>query len=203
MKRKPSKRNKWEDHYSRQAKREKYPARSVYKLREIQKRERLVKRGHRVLDLGCSPGSWLLYASELVGKEGRVVGIDIKPVRLNPTPNIEVLTADVFSIDGDFFGPDHPGFDVVLSDMAPSTTGIGRVDAARSHNLCEAALAVADAVLVPGGGFVCKIFQGEDFKSFTDAVRQRFVKQKNFKPQSCRKGSREIYVIGLGKRQEV
>ncbi len=196
MKRKPSKRNKWEDHYSRKAKKEKYPARAVYKLQEIQKRERLIKRGHKVLDLGCSPGSWLIYASELVGREGRVVGVDLKPVSLDLPSNVEVLTGDVFSMGEDF----NTGFNVVLSDMAPATTGIGRVDAVRSYNLCEAALAIAENALVPGGGFVCKIFQGEDFKLFTDAVKQRFIKHKNFKPQSSRKGSREIYVIGLGKR---
>jgi 23S rRNA (uridine2552-2'-O)-methyltransferase len=101
----------------------------------------------------------------------------------------------VFEIKTESLGND---FNVVLSDMAPATTGHKAVDAARSAGLCEAALAIAQSVLLPGGSFVCKIFQGPDFNQFLDSVRTGFKSQKIFKPRSSRKASKEIYIIGLG-----
>ncbi len=194
-----SKTHQWEDHYTRQARKEHYPARSVYKLQEIQKRFGLVRPGNAVLDLGCAPGSWLMYAADLAGPSGCIVGVDLTPVAVNLPAHVRVHTKDVFElVDGAeaFFG--RP-FDVVLSDMAPATTGSRGVDAARSHHLCQAALAIARRVLRPGGSFVCKIFQGEDFKAFTATVKSGFSECRIFKPQSCRKASREIYLIGKGK----
>ena len=199
MKRKTRKRNSWQDHYSRRAKKDRYPARSVYKLEEIQQKHRLIKKGDKILDLGCSPGSWLLYAAKLTGDRGQVVGVDLKPVKIQTGPNIEIINGDVFAIDADTLGGD---FNVVMSDMAPATTGHKAVDAARSAGLCEAALAIAQDVLVPGGSFVCKIFQGPDFNQFVDAVKAGFDKQKIFKPKSSRKASKEIFVIGLGLKKK-
>jgi 23S rRNA (uridine2552-2'-O)-methyltransferase len=195
MSRASAKHGKWQDHYTRQARKEHYPARSVYKLEEIQQKHRLIKKGSRVLDLGCAPGSWLLYAAGLTGKKGQVVGIDLKPVTVEIPSNVTVMTADVFEVD---IGSLAGGFDVVLSDMAPATTGHRAVDAARSLGLCEAALEIARRVLVPGGVFVCKIFQGPDVAHFQQTVRGSFRGQKLFKPRSSRKASKEIYVIGLG-----
>jgi 23S rRNA (uridine2552-2'-O)-methyltransferase len=199
MKRAAAKANRWEDHYTRLARRERFPARSVYKLKEIQKRFAVIGSGDRVLDLGCAPGSWLMYAAGLTGPSGRVVGIDLAPMAVSLPAHVSVQTRDVFELaekPAAFLGGE---FDVVLSDLAPATTGSRGVDAARSHRLCEAALAVARQVLRPGGAFVCKIFQGEDFRPFCDAVRAGFREFKIFKPQSCRKASREIYLIGKGK----
>ncbi len=195
MKRGTTRRDPWQDHYSRRAKKDRYPARSVYKLEEIQQKHSLIKKGDKVLDLGCSPGSWLLYAAKLTGDKGRVIGIDLKPVKIQVAPNIEVITGDVFEIKAESLGND---FNVVLSDMAPATTGHKAVDSARSTGLCEAALAIAERVLLPGGSFVCKIFQGPDFNQFLDSVRTGFKSQKIFKPRSSRKASKEIYIIGLG-----
>ncbi len=195
MKPKTRKRTPWQDHYSRRAKKDRYPARSVYKLEEIQQKHRLIKKGDKILDLGCSPGSWLLYAARLTGERGRVVGIDLKPVKIQAAANIDVINADVFAIDAGTLGSD---FNVVMSDMAPATTGHKTVDAARSAGLCEAALAIAQQVLVPGGSFVCKIFQGPDFNQFVASVKAGFDQQKIFKPKSSRKASKEIFVIGLG-----
>jgi len=189
------KKNQWQDHYTRQAKKEHFPARSVYKLQEIQQKHQLIKKGYKVLDLGCAPGSWLLYAAKLTGDRGRVVGIDLKPVTGQFPSYAEIITADVFTLDVESLGTD---FNVVLSDMAPATTGHKDVDAARSYNLCESALAIAQGVLLPGGSLVCKIFQGPDFKTFTDIVEAAFKELKIFKPRSSRKASREIYVIGVG-----
>ena len=195
MKRKTGKPNPWQDHYSRRAKKDRYPARSVYKLEEIQQKHRLIQKGDKILDLGCSPGSWLLYAAKLTGDRGRVIGIDLKPVKIQAAPNIEIINGDVFALDAGVLGTD---FNVVMSDMAPATTGHKAVDAARSAGLCETALAIAQRVLLPGGSFVCKIFQGPDFNQFVNSVRDGFDKQKIFKPRSSRKASKEIFIIGLG-----
>jgi len=194
MKRSTAKQKPWQDHYSQQAKKERFPARSVYKLEEIQKKHRLIKKGDTVLDLGCAPGSWLLYAAKLTGPKGRVIGVDLKPLSIQVSPHIKIISADVFTLDIESLEKD---FNVVLSDMAPATTGHKAVDAARSYNLCETALKIAQSILLPGGSFVCKIFQGPDFNLFLDAVRAGFKGLKIFKPQSSRKASKEIYVIGL------
>ena len=148
-----------------------------------------------MLDLGCAPGSWLLYAAKLTGPKGRVIGVDLKPVSIQVPSHMKIMTADVFALDIESLEKD---FNLVLSDMAPATTGHKSVDAARSYNLCEIALNIAQSILLPGGSFVCKIFQGPDFELFLDAVRAGFKRLKIFKPQSSRKASKEIYVIGLG-----
>ena len=194
------KKNKWADHYTRQAKKEKYPARSVYKLKEIQQKHGLIKAGDKVLDLGCAPGSWLLYAADLTGKTGEVVGIDKYPVTAPMPSNVRVRRGNVLSPENGVFESMGTDFNVVLSDMAPATTGIKDVDAARSFNLCEAALTISQRCLKPGGSFVCKIFQGEDFNTFLDRIKNMYQKHKIYKPRSSRKASREIYIIGMGKR---
>lgn len=194
--------NTWQDHYTRRAKKEQYPARSVYKLQEIQQKFKLIRSGQRVLDLGCAPGSWLLYAAKLVGPKGRVIGVDLKQTTGKLPANAEVHTGDVFDENAGFWPEVGDTFDLVLSDMAPSTTGNSSVDAARSFYLCEAALAVARKRLKTGGGFVCKIFQGEEFEQMVGAVKGVFKQHKIFKPQSCRKASKEIYIIGMNRKQE-
>lgn len=200
MKKKSAKHNAWQDHYTRQAKKDKYPARSVYKLQELQKKFNLIRKGHKVLDLGCSPGAWLLYAAELTGATGAVLGVDLKPVTVKLPAHARALIADVFELEASLPAEMVSGFNIILSDMAPATTGMKDVDAARSFNLCQAALEIAGNRLAPGGAFVCKIFQGEDVKAFTDTVRANFKQQKTFKPQSSRKASKEIYIIGIGKK---
>ena len=200
MTRNKSKNNRWKDHYSTLAKKENFPARSVYKLKEIHQKYNLIKKGDRVLDLGCAPGSWLIYAAELAGKKGGVTGVDLKPLSIKIPSNARIYTADILSVDDEFYNKlTGKNFNVILSDMAPATTGNKHVDAARSFNLCEAALSIAQKTLIPGGSFVCKIFQGEDFNEFSDSVKTCFKKSKIFKPQSSRKASKEIYIIGLDK----
>ena len=194
------KKQRWADHYTERAKKERYPARSVFKLKEAQRKFRLIKKGDGILDLGCSPGSWLLYAAELVGQRGRVLGIDLQAIRINMPLQVQTLTADILTIDRAWIDKQVPDnrFNVVLSDMAPSTSGNKALDAARSFQLCQAALHIAEMVLRPGGAFMCKIFQGQEFKEFSDAVRSRFKRHKVFKPQSSRKESKEIFIIGTG-----
>jgi len=200
MKRSGGKHNPWEDHYSQRAKKERFPARSVYKLKEIQKKYRLIKKGDKILDLGCAPGSWLLYAADLTGNTGHVIGIDLVPVKIQVPAHVKILTGDILSMDDGFFSTLGQDVDVVMSDMAPSTTGNRLVDTTRSFNLCQMALTVAQSTLKTGGSFVCKIFQGEDFKEFSDSVKAVFNRHKIFKPQSTRKVSKEIYIIGFGKK---
>jgi 23S rRNA (uridine2552-2'-O)-methyltransferase len=192
--------NRWQDHYARRARKENYAARSVYKLDEIQKKHGLIKKGDRVLDLGCAPGSWMQFAARQTGPQGQVVGVDLTAVTLALPPHVQVITGDIYDLAPDAARCLGKAFEVVLSDMAPSTTGHKFSDAVRSFELCRCALTVAQAVLLPGGRFVCKIFQGEDFKDFCDQVKTRFDRMHIFKPQSSRKASREIFIIGLGKQ---
>lgn len=193
--------NRWADHYTRKAQKENFPARSVYKLQEIQRRYRVIRQGDRVLDLGCAPGSWVKYAAALTGPTGAVLGVDLTPVTIDLPAHAATLVADVNELDA-IASHLQQGFTVVLSDMAPATTGQRGVDAARSLGLCQAALEVARQYLTPGGHFVCKIFQGPDFKAFSDQVRAAFKNLQIYKPQSSRKASREIFIIGIGKQQE-
>ena len=194
--------NRWADHYTRKAKQDGYAARSVYKLEEIQAHHRILRPGDRVLDLGCAPGSWLVLAARIVGPQGSVVGLDLKPVTIALPAQVRTLVADLRDPESVLGQTGPEGFDVVLSDMAPATTGNRTTDAARSLELAMAALATARNRLKPGGCFVCKIFQGPDAKAFEVAVRRIFRETRLFKPQSSRKASREIFIIGKGKRQE-
>ena len=192
--------NQWADHYTRKAKEDRYPARSVYKLQEMQKKFRLIAKGDRVLDLGCAPGSWTLYAAELTGGGGSVAGIDLTKVEIPLPSHAKTYEGDILDMGEDLSSAIGADYNMVLSDMAPKTTGMKDVDALRSLGLCEMALEVAKERLVPGGGFVCKIFQGGDFKAFTDSVKAHFKACKIFKPESCRKASKEIYIIGIDKK---
>ena len=200
MKRGLQKKQRWKDHYSEQARKEHYPARSVYKLKEAQKKYRLIKKGDQILDLGCAPGSWTLFAAKLIGKQGKVLGIDREAVTHAMPPQAKTLIADVMAIDRTWLEEQDllNRFDVVLSDMAPATTGNKMLDATRSFQLCRAALDVAEMALKPGGSFICKIFQGEEFKEFAESVKSRFRNHRIFKPQSSRKESKEIFIVGLG-----
>jgi len=192
--------NRWDDHYSNTARRERFPARSVYKLKEIQNKYRIIQPGHRILDLGCAPGSWLLYAASQTGPGGEVIGIDLKPVSIQAPSNVRIHTGDILSLDQKIRHLIGNGFNVTLSDMAPDTTGNKIVDAARSFTLCQTALSFCRDVLLRNGSFVCKIFQGEDFEPFLELVKKGFKRYKIFKPKSSRKRSREIYILGLGKK---
>ncbi len=195
-----SSKNTWEDHYTRKARKESFPARSVFKLEEIQQKFKLIHRADAVLDLGCAPGSWLMYAARRTGAEGIVTGIDLKPLTISLPSHVQVFTADILNLPEGISNIIGRNFHVVMSDMAPSTTGDKRGDAARSFELCQSALSMAQSRLLPGGSFICKIFQGEDFNLFIQQVRALFLNHKIFKPQSCRKASREIYVIGINKQ---
>jgi 23S rRNA (uridine2552-2'-O)-methyltransferase len=186
---------RYQDHYGRKAKKEGHPARSVYKLEEMDVRWKLLRKGLRVLDLGCAPGSWMLYAADKVGPSGSVVGYDLKPLEVSMPAHAVAHVGDAFNID---LGPSS--FDVVLSDMAPSTMGDHRTDAARSAGLAERALDVAERHLCVGGACVVKLLEGGDVVQLVKRMRTLFDKVERLRPQATRKDSTEIFLVGLGKK---
>lgn len=190
---------KVKDHFFHKAKEEGFAARSVYKLQELDKKHKFIKKGQTIIDLGCAPGSWSQWLSQKVGAEGSVVGFDLTPVNLK-LPNVSFYVANLLEINvSDFlFEHQHSSpVNGVVSDMAPKTTGIRDVDQARSLELCEMALKTAEEVLAPGGYFVCKIFQSKDFDLFRNQIKQKFSKVDILKPESTRKSSFEIFLLGL------
>jgi 23S rRNA (uridine2552-2'-O)-methyltransferase len=188
------------DHYARKAKSENYLARSVYKLKEIDDKYRILAPRQKVLDLGASPGSWSQYASERIGHQGSVLGLDLTPIPLR-LPNATFLEADIMTYDFESSScPVSPPYDVVLSDMAPKTTGVKSLDQARSALLCEMALQVAVRYLKPGGHFVCKMFDGPDFQAFRTEAQAVFTKLATVRPDSTRSMSKELFWVGLIKK---
>ncbi len=190
------------DHYFKRARQENYPARSVYKLQELDDQFKLLRPGMKVLDLGATPGSWTLYAAQKVGPSGRVLGVDITPTDTVFPENVTFMVGDALDPGPDFRQAlaDMAPLDLVISDMAPRTTGSRLTDQARSLELVEQALAVAGTCLIHGGHFVAKVFQGPDVKPFTDSMRAAFEKVKTAKPKSSRSESFEQFIVGLGFR---
>lgn len=190
---------KLHDRFFKQAKREGKLARSVYKLEELNKRDKLLKKGDKVLDLGAAPGSWLEYIIETVGSEGVACAVDLKPIHKKFKGKASFKMMNALEMKGDEFIREAPdGFDVIVSDMAPNTSGIRNVDQARSLELCEMVLDLAKRLLKPGGNFTCKIFYGPDTEHFRAVVGQVFEEAKIRKPEACRNESIEHYVVGLG-----
>jgi 23S rRNA (uridine2552-2'-O)-methyltransferase len=192
----------YQDHYFFKAKKDRFLARAVYKLEAVQKKYRLIRPGHRVLDLGAAPGSWLQLTAEIIGPRGIAVGVDIKPIK-HPFPgNVVTLQRDIFEAElaeelAEAYGP----FDLVLSDMAPSTTGIRSADSARSALLFEQAFTLTLRLIRPRGHFLAKIFQGSEFSELLAMVKRHFERVKVVKPEASRKDSKEIYILAMGFRK--
>ncbi|GAB6125867.1 RlmE family RNA methyltransferase [Humidesulfovibrio idahonensis] len=195
----------YRDHYFKRAKAENYPARSVYKLQELDAKFALLSPGFKVLDLGAAPGSWTLFAAKKVGPSGRVLALDIQTTEQEFPDNVRFLVHDAFADSPELLALMEPllPFDFVMSDMAPKTTGVKFTDQARSVELCERARDVALRRLKPGGNFVAKIFEGPDAKDFQESLRPHFEKVRGFKPKSSRAESKETFIVGLGFRGEV
>ena len=193
---------KYRDHFFLKAKQENYPARSVYKLKEIDKNFRIFKPGMRVLDLGAAPGSWSLAAAEAVGARGSVLGADLQPTATQFPPQVAFVVEDVFARSERFEAllAERAPFHVVMSDMAPKTTGTKFTDQARSLELCREALRVARLYLIQGGSFVVKIFMGPDVQELLQPMRKAFRSVKSFKPKSSRAESKETFFVGMGFR---
>jgi len=193
---------KVQDYYYRKAKKDKYPARSVYKLEEIQRKYQLLRKGDSVLDLGCYPGSWSLYASEVVGPKGVIVGVDLQEADKGPRSG----GADIHWLCQDIMEPElitrvrkiRSAFKVIISDLAPKTTGNRWADHQKSMRLVEHTLFLAEKLLHDNGNYLCKVFQGEDLPHFVNDLKGRFSRVKTIKPESSRKESREIFLLGMG-----
>ena len=175
-----------------------YRSRAAFKLVELDEKFRLLKPGGRVVDLGCAPGGWVQVALRAVGDRGQVVGLDLLPV--DPVPGATILQGDFQDAEVEKAVEAALGgqADLVLSDMAPNTTGHAATDHLRIMGLAELALDFALRVLAPGGGFVAKVFQGGSEKAFLAALKQRFAVVRHAKPPASRKDSAELYVVATG-----
>ncbi len=193
---------KVKDHYFKKAKKEKFLARSVYKLDEIDQKYKIIKRNDHVVDLGYHPGSWVQYTSKKVGEQGKVVGIDIKPVNVKLTnlKNVHLFEKSIFDVSVLEDLSVDKLFDVVISDMAPNTTGIRSVDQDRSLNLVEEVFRVLPDFLKPGGNFVIKVFDSNQAQQFLKENQKVFQEFHKLKPKSTRSVSKEFFAIGKGYR---
>jgi len=190
------------DHYTRQARARNFPARSIFKLEEIDRKHRLFRPGRAVLDLGCAPGSWLMYAADQVGDKGLVVGVDQHGLKVDLPKNARYLRGDALAVDAEELSSLWPEpFDVVLSDMAPHTSGNRFVDQQRSLRLVLRALEIADELCGRGGAFLGKVFHGEDIAEATSRAKELFATVRLVKPKAVRKGSYEIYLLALDRKE--
>ncbi len=189
------------DHYVNMAQKDGYRARAAYKLLEINQKDKLIKPGTVLADLGSAPGSWSQVAVKLVGKTGAVFALDILPMD---------AIEGVSFIQGDFREDavleqfeallDNRPLDLVICDMAPNMSGNAVTDQARSFYLCELALDFALQHLKPGGSFLVKVFQGAGYQEYTAAMREIFASVQTRKPDASRNRSSEIYLLGKNKR---
>jgi 23S rRNA (uridine2552-2'-O)-methyltransferase len=198
------------DYWSQKAQKEGYPARSVYKLAEIDEKFGILKKAHRILDLGAAPGSWSLFvlrnfAPKIEGEKPFLVSADLLPLSRQYDKGLFDRRDFVF-IQGDFTSIEireqieaRGPYSLILSDAAPATSGNRTVDTARSLALVEEVLSFADAFLEKGGSLAAKIFQGGDSAALLASLRERFAAAKTFKPKACRTDSFETYFVGLGK----
>ncbi len=193
-------RKHFDDEYVKRAQREGYRSRAVYKLAELQQRDRLIRPGMTLVDLGAAPGGWSQFAAEILKGRGRIIALDILPM--------EPL-AGVGFIQGDFTAEDvlavlmqtlnETAVDLVMSDMAPNISGMDAIDQPRSMYLTELAVDFADKVLGSGGSLLCKLFQGEGFDALLTDVRRKYGKVLIRKPKASRPRSREVYLLAQGR----
>lgn len=189
------------DFWSRKAFQEGFPARSVYKLKEMNEKFKLIPRGGTVLDLGASPGSWTLYLLRTLSGDSKIVACDLNPL------SSDVKADNLVFIQGDLNDAgvrqkirEAGAYDTVVCDAAPLTTGNKIVDTARSSQLVEMAIWYAEKMLKPGGNFCVKMFQNGDQQAALKKMREIFTTAKGFKPEACRSESFETYLVGLKKK---
>ena len=192
------------DHYSKKAKEENYAARSVYKLIEIDQKYNIIKRGMKILDIGCSPGSWSQYILKRIGK-GKLFGIDISnkiTSRISSKDKrFTFIKSDIFYLNIDLLKEKTGELDLILSDISPNTTGDKFLDSQISLRMLEQVFKISDALLKPSKNVVAKVFQGEDLEGYVkDNIKSKYERILRFKPKSSRKESKEIYIIAIGKK---
>ncbi len=193
----------FDDEYVRRSQQDGYRSRAIYKLIEIDKKDRLVKPGMTIIDLGAAPGGWSEYCVKKLGKNGTMIALDILP--MEPIDGVRIIQGD-FREDAVFeelmavmnASGESRLADLVISDMAPNISGMGSVDMPRAYYLCELALDLAQQVLKPGGGLLVKLFQGEGFEAYNKALKASFSKVVMRKPKASRARSREVYALATG-----
>ena len=195
-------RDKYRDEYYKRAKASGYRSRASYKLAQLNRRHRLIRRGDRVLDLGCAPGGWSQVARESVGEQGLVVGVDIVEVEPLDYENVFFVVGDIMDDPTiETISSISPVFDVVISDASPKITGIWSRDHLLSVDLVDRALSICDRLLRTGGNFVAKVFQGDELDQLQRRVKESFAWTKRTKPKASRGKSSEVYLVGKGFRQ--
>ena len=187
------------DFWAQKAKKEGYPARSVYKLQEIDEKFHLFRKGIRVLDIGAAPGSWSLWVLKKLSGSGFLSAVDLQPLGMKPPFD------NFMFIQGDLYDPAvrealvaKGPYNLVISDAAPATTGNRLVDQGASESIVEAVIEYGLGALAPGGALVAKIFQGGAERELIDRMKLSFTQARAFKPQACRSESFETYLVGTG-----
>lgn len=189
----------FDDKYVQDAKKQGLRSRAVFKIEEIQDKDKIFKSGHKVVDLGAAPGGWSQYAAKQVGDDGEVLACDI--LSMDALPGVSFLQGDFREqtvLDALLNKIQGKNVDIVLSDMAPNMSGNQSVDQASAMYLCELALDMCHQTLKQNGSFVIKVFQGEGFDEFLQQLRQQFSSVKTRKPDSSRARSREVYLVAKG-----
>ncbi len=193
----------FDDEYVRRSQQDGYRSRAIYKLIEIDQKDRLIKSGMTVVDLGAAPGGWSEYCVKKLGKKGTVIALDILP--MEPIKGVTIIEGDfrentVFDELMTAMATDGKSgkADLVISDMAPNISGMGSVDMPRAYYLCELALDLARQALNPGGSLLVKLFQGEGFEEYSRELKSSFSKVVMRKPKASRPRSREIYALATG-----
>jgi 23S rRNA (uridine2552-2'-O)-methyltransferase len=184
------------DLYVQMARRDGWRSRAVYKLEQIDQKERFLRPDMVCVDVGSAPGSWSQYVTKKLKGRARIVAVDILP--MDSLPDVEFIQGDFLDeavLEQMLHAIGDEGVDLVMSDIAPNITGTRVVDQPRSMYLVELALDLARRVLKPGGSFVCKVFQGEGIDEFVIDTRRSFERVKVMKPKASRAGSREVYLV--------
>lgn len=188
------------DHFYRKAKEEGKASRAVYKLAELQKRFRLIRSGDCVLDLGAAPGGWLQELGPLVGDKGRVIGIDLLPLKINAPKKCTFIRGDLTEEKNQELIAKEAGgkVDVVLSDMSPNLSGVPFADSFRSYELAVLAFEICEKLLMPRGNFVVKYFPGDEYHEYLSLLKKNFSEVTTVIPKATRKSSSERYIVALG-----
>jgi 23S rRNA (uridine2552-2'-O)-methyltransferase len=187
------------DRFYKKAKDEGRASRAFYKLEQIQQKYKIFKGGDRVVDLGCAPGGWMEYISKVVGSSGKILGVDLLPLKITVRPNMFFIQEDMNNpIVAEEVLIKLGKVDSVVSDTAPDTSGVKFRDSYLSYELALGALDIAKGVLKEDGNFVVKIFPGEEFMEFKKELQKHFTIVKQYRPEATRKTSNEIYLVGVG-----
>lgn len=190
------------DYWSKKAFTEGYPARSVYKLKEIDEKFGMLKKNTRILDLGAAPGSWTVFALRMLEGTGHVTAIDISPLAKDvKSDNLTFIQGDLYDERVRNHALSLGPYNSLICDAAPATTGNRLIDTTRSTGLVELAVFYAQEMLKSGGNFVVKVFQGGDQQNLLTQMRKIFKTARGFKPEACRSESFETYLIGLDKKE--